>query len=157
MLSAGGDEVDRTTGFQAVGDFLEWLTNGMSEAKEAAIRQALSKQALAEVDQLLKATGTNSTHLVALKLFDLCVVRDSDIVQAAAARLKVLATRDPAALLDGLNNPRLAVRIQAANTLRLAVGDTFDVDPWGDNAVREKAINIWREKFAGASGSGNLH
>jgi thioredoxin 1 len=157
MLSAGGDEVDRATGFQDVGDFLQWLTNGMSEAKEATVRRALSEQALADADQLLKATGTNSTHLVALKLFDLCVVRDSDIVQAAVARLRILAARDPAALLDGLNNPRLAVRIQAANTLRLAIGDSFDVDPWGDTAAREKTIETWRERLAGASDLGNLH
>jgi thioredoxin 1 len=157
MLSAGGDEVDRATGFQAVGDFLQWLTNGMSEAREAAIRQALSKQALAEVDQLLVATGTNSAHLAALKLFDLCAARDSDIVQAAAARLKVLAARDPAALLAGLDDPRLAARIQAANTLRLAIGDSFDVDPWGDTAARKQTIDTWREKLAGASDLGNLH
>jgi thioredoxin-like negative regulator of GroEL len=157
MLSAGGDEVDRATGFQVVGDFLQWLTNGLSEAKEATLRRALSQQALADADQLLKATGTNATHLVALKLFDLCVVRDRDIVQAASARLKVLAARDPAALLAGLNHPRLAVRIQAANTLRLAIGDSFDVDPWGDTAAREQTIETWREKLAGASVLGNLH
>ena len=130
MLSSGGEEADRTTGFQTVGDFLEWLTNGVSEAKEATIRKALSKQALEEVDQLLAATEINSTRLAAAKLFDLCVMRDDAVVQAAAARLNILAARDPAAVLDGLNDPRLAVRIQAANALRLAVGDSFDVDPW---------------------------
>jgi thioredoxin-like negative regulator of GroEL len=157
LLSATGNEVDRTTGFQPAGDFLQWLTNGMSEAREAAIRQALSRQALAEVDQLLVATGTNSAHLAALKLLDLCAMRDGNIVQAAAARLKNLAAHDPAALLDGLNDPRLAVRIEAANTLRLAIGDSFDVDPWGDTADRGKAINHLREKLAKAFDSGNPH
>ena len=157
LISATGNEVDRATGFQVVGDFLQWLTNGISEAREAAIRQALSKQALAEVDQLLVATGTNLAHLAAVKLFDLCGVRDDGIVQAAAVRLKTLVARDPAALLDGLNDPRLAVRIQTANTLRLAIGDSFDVDPWGDTAARKKTINLWREKLAGASDSENLH
>jgi thioredoxin-like negative regulator of GroEL len=155
MLSPGGDEADRTTGFQPVGDFLQWLTNGMSEAREAAIRQALCRQVLAEVDQLLVATGANSAHLAALKLFDLCAVRDGDIVLAATARLKNLAAHDPAALLDGLNDSRLAVRIEAANTLRLAIGDSFDVDPWGNTADRGKAINHLREKLAKAFDSGN--
>ena len=157
LLSITGNEVDRITGFQPAGDFLQWLTNGMSEAREAAIRQALSKQVLAEVDKLLVATGTNSAHLAALKLFDLCAVRDGDIVQVAAARLKNLAAHDPAALLDGLNDPRLAVRIEAANTLRLAIGDSFDVDPWGDTTDRGKAINHLREKLAKAFDSGNPH
>lgn len=157
MLSAGGDEADRTTGFQPVGDFLEWLTNGVSEAKEATIRKALSKQALAEVDQLLAATGTNSTREAAAKLFDLCAMRDDGIIQAAAVRLETLAARDAVALLDGLNDPRLAVRIQAANTLRLAIGDKFNADPWDDTAARDKAVNAWREKLVGASNSGSRH
>lgn len=151
ILSPAGSEVDRTTGFQPPSDFMQWLTNGVSEAKEAAIRQALSKQALVAVDQLLVATGTNSAQAASVKLFDLCISRDDAIVQAAATRLKTLAGRDPAALLDGLNDPRLAVRIQTANALNLVIGDSFDVDPWGDAAIREKAISIWREKLAQTS------
>ncbi|MGO8766867.1 MAG: thioredoxin family protein [Limisphaerales bacterium] len=157
LLSPTGNEVDRTTGFQPAGDFLQWLTNGVSEAKEAVVRQALSKQALADVDRLLVATGTNSAHLAAVELFNLCAMRDDDIVQAAATRLKTLARRDPAALLDGLNDSRLAVRIQSANALNLVIGDSFDVDPWGDLAVREKAINTWREKLTEASEAENPH
>ena len=148
LLSAEGNEVDRTTGYQPAGDFLAWLTNGVSAAKAAAIQQALSRQTLAEVDQLLAGNGTNSARLAAAKLLDLCAMRDDGVVQAAAARLKTLAGRDPAAVLDGLDDPRLAVRIQSANALRLAVGDAFDVDPWGDAAARRKGIESWRGKFA---------
>jgi thioredoxin 1 len=151
LLSPAGNEVDRATGFQPTGDFLQWLTYGVSEAKEAAIRQALSKQALADVDQLLVAKGTNSAQAVAVKLFDLSASREDDIVQAAAARLKTLASRDTVDVLDGLNDSRLAVRIQAANALRLVIGDSFDVDPWGDAAARGKAISTWREKLSGTS------
>ena len=156
VLSATGDEVDRATGFQPVGDFLQWLTNGVSEAKAAAIRETFSKQTLADVDQLLVSTATNSTRQAALKLFDLCAVRDDNIVQAAAARLKMLAERNPGALLDGLDDPRLSVRIQTANVLRLVI-DSFDMDPWADAAARTKAVGLWRLKFANASGSENPH
>jgi thioredoxin-like negative regulator of GroEL len=153
MLSSGGEEADRATGFQDAGDFLQWLTNGISAAHAVTVRQALAKKELAEVDELLAAGGTNSAHRAAEKLFDLCALRDDALVQAAAARLKNLAGRDPAALLDGLNDSRLAVRIQAANALRLAVGEAFDVDPWGEAIVRSLAINNWRGKLSGTPDS----
>jgi thioredoxin-like negative regulator of GroEL len=157
LFSSAGNEVDRITGFQPVGDFVPWLTNGVSEAKATAVREALSKQMLAEVDQLLGSTATNSTHLAAVKLFNLCAVRDDAIVQAAAVRLKNLASRDPAALLDGLNDPNLATRIEVANALRETVGDTFDVDPWSDDGARVKLIDAWRKKLARGPALGNSH
>jgi len=147
LLSSSGDEVSRTTGFQVVGDFLSWLTNGISTAREAAARLARSRQQLADIDQMIRAKEANSNRDAASKLFDLCATRDDAIVQAAAARLKILASRDPAALLDGLNNPRLASRIQAANALRNAIGDAFDIDPWSDATTRRKAIAAWRERL----------
>ena len=147
LLSATGDEADRTTGFQPIGDFLPWLTNGVSKAKEAMARHALSNQTLAEVDQMLASTEPGLAHNAASKLFDLCNMREDAIVQAAAARLKVLAARDPAAVLEGLNDPRLASRIQAANALRETIGDKFDIDPWSEASTRAKAIGAWREKL----------
>ena len=153
MLSTSEDLAERITGFQAAGDFLQWVTNGVSEAKADMVRQALARTNLAEVDRLLASTETNSIHEAAMKLFDLCGERDTAIVQAAAARLKTMAGRDPAALLDGLNDPRLAIRIQAANALRYKIGNAFDVDPWSDAVTREKRIPVWREQLARTPGS----
>lgn len=152
LVAAGGSEADRTTGFLPAADFLAWLTNGMFAAKEIARREALAKQELAEADQLLAARETNSARLAAAKLFDLCALRGSDSIQAAATRLITLAGADPVVVLEGLNDPRLAVRIQAANALRLAVGDSFDADPWSAVDVRQKTIFEWREKLAQSSG-----
>ena len=75
LLSAAGDEVQRTTGFQAASDFVSWLTNGLSGAKEAALRQDLARKTLAEVDQLLKSTSADAPRQCATKLFDLCAER----------------------------------------------------------------------------------
>jgi hypothetical protein len=58
-----------------------------------------------------------------------------------------VASRQPAALLDGLNDPRLAARIQAANALRAQLGDGFDADPWADPATRAGAVEKWRAKL----------
>jgi len=157
MLSPAQNEVERTTGFQAPDDFLQWLTNSVSEAKEAMVRQALSRKNLAAVDRLLNSTETNSIQLAAVKLFNLCDERDPAIVQAAADRLKTIASRDPAALLDGLGAPRLATRIQVANALHYRIGDVFDVDPWSDAATREKRILAWRERLAKTPDSKVIH
>ncbi|MEJ0089001.1 MAG: thioredoxin family protein [Limisphaerales bacterium] len=140
MLSTADDEVERTTGFQAAADFLQWLTNSFVNAKQVAVQQALAQKTLAEVDKLLDSQATNAVHLAAVKLFDLCGEHDAMIVKAATERLKIIADRDPAALLDGLNDSRLAVRIQFANTLHSKIGNAFDFDPWSDAATREKKI-----------------
>jgi thioredoxin-like negative regulator of GroEL len=148
LLSAAGDEVERTTGFQASGDFVPWLTNGLSSAREAALRQALARKALAAVDQLLASTNAETARQCARKLFDLCAERDEPMVRLAAERLTVLASRHPTALLDGLSDPRLAARIQAANALRVQLGEEFNVDPWGEPAARAEAIEKWRAQLA---------
>lgn len=147
MLSAAGEEVRRATGFQEAGEFLQWLTNGVTGAKESMLRRALFQKKLAEVDQLLASTNAGALRQGAAQLFDLCAERDEPLVRAAAERLRTLASRQPAALLDGLNDPRLAARIQAANALRIQLGDGFDVDPWADPATRAATVENWRAKL----------
>ena len=151
LLETAEAETARTTGFQATGDFLQWLTNGISGTQAAMARRAFAQTNLAEVDQLLASTATNAFQLAAAKLFNLCDEREAAVVQAAADGLKTIARRAPTALLDGLNDPRLATRIQVANVLRFIIGDGFDVDPWDDAATREKGILVWREKLARAA------
>jgi hypothetical protein len=73
------------------------------------------------------------------------------MVRMAAERLTVLASRQPATLLDGLGDPRLSVRIQVANALRVRLGEKFNVDPWGETVARVEAIQKWRTELA-ASG-----
>jgi thioredoxin 1 len=152
LLSAAGDEVQRATGFQAAGDFVPWLTNGLSGAREAALRQALARKTLAEADQLLTSTNADAPGQCARKLFDLCAGRDEAMVRLAAERLTVLASRRPAALLEGLGDPRLAARIQAANALRVRLGEEFNVDPWAEPGARAEGIQKWRVKLATHAG-----
>jgi thioredoxin 1 len=148
MLSAAEVEAERATGFQATADFFQWLTNGISQARTVMVRQALARKNLDEVDQLLASTGTNSLPLAAAKLFDLGDERSATVAQAVASRLKIIANRYPTALLEGLNDSRLATRIQVANALRNKIGDAFDVDPWSDAAIRETKILAWRKALA---------
>ena len=148
LLSSADEEVDRTTGFLAAGDFMQWLAGGISEAKEVMVRRALSKKSIADVDGLLVSTGTDSMQRAAAKLFDLCDERDAAIVKVAADRLKTIANGNASALLDGLDDPRLATRIQVANVLQFKIGDSFDVDPWSDAATRVRKVRAWRTQLA---------
>jgi len=157
ILLSAGQEVDRSTGFRPVDEFLNWLTNGVTEAHAASVRMARAQSELTEADHLLASTSTNSTRLAAAKLFDLCAEHDEALVQTAVGRLKILAARDPIAVLDGLDDSRLATRIQAANALRYALGDTFDVDPWCDMDTLQKQVNVWREKLAKSNSSQQVH
>jgi thioredoxin-like negative regulator of GroEL len=148
LLSSAGDEVQRTTGFQAPGDFVPWLINSLSNAREAALRHALARKTLGDVDQLLTSTNADAPLQCAAKLFDLCAGRDEPMIHLAAERLKILASRQPEALLDGLSDARLAVRIQVANALRAQLGDQFNVDPWGEPVVRAQAMQKWRTQLS---------
>lgn len=148
LLSPAGDEVRRVTGFQSPVDFVPWLTIGLSNAKEAALRLALARKTLVDVDQRLASTNIDAVRQCASKLFELCASRDEPMVRLAAERLTVLASRQPAALLDGLGDPWLAVRIQVANALRVQLGEEFNVDPWAEPAVRAEAVQKWRTQLA---------
>jgi thiol-disulfide isomerase/thioredoxin len=148
LLSPAGDEVRRVTGFQSPVDFVPWLTIGLASAKEAVLCQALARKTLVDVDQLLASTNADAPRQCATNLFELCAGRDEPMVRLAAERLTVLASRQPAALLDGLGDPRLAVRIQVANALGVQLGEEFNVDPWAEPAVRAEAVQKWRTQLA---------
>ena len=147
LLAANGEEVQRTTGFQPPGEFLQWLTNGISAAGAAMAHQAMARKKLAEVDRFLGSTNMDEVRQSAAMLFDLCAERNEQIVGQAAERLRSLAVEQPVALLDGLIDPRLPTRIQVANVLRARLGDSFDVDPWSELVVRAVAIQKWRTRL----------
>lgn len=150
VLTAAGDEVSATTGYQDAERFLQWLTNGVSEVKAAVARQKQFEEKLASADQLLLQKDAESLRKAAAELIDLCGERGSAIPEAAGERLAALARRDATLLLDGLNHPRLAARIQVANLFRSRFGDAFDVDPWSEAATRQQGIVRWREKLSQA-------
>ena len=147
VLLSAGHEVDRSTGYQPIGDFMAWLTNGIAAANASAARLARARSTLAEVDRLLGSSTTNSAPTMAAKLLDLCAEHENSVATAAAGRLRTLALRDPASVLDGLNDARLAVRLRTANVLHDILGNAFDLDPWENEATRHNAVEIWRAKL----------
>jgi len=149
MLSPDGVEVATTTGYQDAGRFVSWLTNGMIEVKQVAERQKQFAEKLAAADQSILGASPESLKKAAAELIELCATRDGASQKSVSDRLADLAARDPALVLDGLNHPRLGVRIQVANLLRTRLGDAFEVDSWGDAATRRRAVAQWHAKLAG--------
>lgn len=147
LLSDTATEVRRASGFQPAPDFLRWLTNGMSDAQAAIARREAFEKKIAEIDQLMLAANATATHQAAVQLLEVCAERDESLARAAADRLKTLAAREPAALLDGLVDPHLAARIQIANALRAYIGENFDFDPWAPLSERSKSAQQWRAKL----------
>jgi thioredoxin-like negative regulator of GroEL len=148
MLAPNGTAVARATGYRAAGPFLEWLTNSTTEVAAAVARQKQMEERFVALDRLLAAPDPETARKTARELFDLCAEKDDGVRKAATTSLQRLAGRDAVLLLDGLNHPRLATRIEVANLLRARLGETFAVDPWGDSLAREKGIAHWREKLA---------
>lgn len=151
LIAPGGDEVERTTGYEATADFLPWLNGALTEAQAFIARKALGAKTLANVDQLL-TTGTGSMDQAVPKLLDLCDERDDAILQQATDRLSTVAKANPALLLDGLNDPRLAPRIAVANLLRAKLGGQFEIDPWSDAPTRALAVRALRAQLAAPQG-----
>jgi thioredoxin-like negative regulator of GroEL len=147
VLTPEGDAVESTEGFQTPDVFVPWLTNAVVEYTAAIVRREAAGRKLAEADALLLKGDAASVQAGAAALFDLCAQRDSSVSQPAIARLTELVQHHPAALLQGLEHPRLAARIQAANLLRSRLGEAFDADPWADAETRRKVVARWREKL----------
>lgn len=154
MLSPTGETIATMTGYQDVARFVSWLTNSVNKGKEAAARQKQLAERLAAADQSLREASPESLKKVAADLIDLSATVDSASQKSVYDRLADLAARDPTLVLDGLNHPRLAARIQVANLLRARLGDAFDVDPWSDAAIRQKAVAQWRARLAEKSSAG---
>jgi hypothetical protein len=119
---------------------LEWFSTRISET--------ISKvSGTARAFTLLTSTNNTAIQKAAVQLLEICAERDESIAHTAADRLKTLAAREPAVLVDGLVDPRLAARIQVANALRDHFGDGFDFDPWANLPERSKSAQQWRVKL----------
>jgi len=146
VFTPSGHEVDRITGYRNVGDFFEWLTNSITAAQVAEAEQKRMEIQLNMVMQLAQAGNINSISQGVAGLLDLFADADAPMQKIITAQLSSITAQHPALLLDGLNHPRLAARICAANLLRARLGNTFNIDPWSDAATRAKAVAEWRKK-----------
>ena len=151
MLTPNGDEVARTSGYQDAPQFIQWLTNGVVQTGHVIEQQKWLEEKLASAEALLAKPDDESLRKAAAELFDIYADSGGGARAKASALLVALGERHAILLLDGLNHPRLAARIYAANLLRTKVGESFDVDPWADSATRLAGVAQWREKLSVAT------
>ncbi len=151
IFTPAGQQVASTTGYLDADPFTAWLTNGAAEVRATLERQKLVEQRLAVAQGLLRDASPESQRQAASDLFDLCAEQNGLADDTVKTCLEGLAKQNPAALLAGLNHPRLVVRIGAANLLRARFGDSFDIDPWSDATSRQQAVAQWRDRLASPS------
>ncbi|MBE0540914.1 MAG: thioredoxin family protein [Verrucomicrobia bacterium] len=140
MLSPGGDEVARESGYREAMVFIQFITNGVARTTALLARQQQFEDAIARVGRIAIDADPLAAKQAADELFELCAQPEKSIRQSAVNSLKALAAKHPGVVLDGLNHSRLAVRIEVSNVLRARLGDGFDVDPWSDAPLREMKI-----------------
>lgn len=149
VLTPNGELAATTTGYQDAETFVQWLTNALDNSAQMLARQTRSAEKLKAALGWLKSGDAETERKGIAELTDLCVNGSETVQKNALSRLAILAESKPVLLLEGLNHPRLAVRIRIANLLREKLGADFNVDPWSDAAVRNDAIARCREKLSG--------
>ena len=145
LVNERGEEISRSVGLTAPLTFLSWLEAGEKHASEVAL--AAQKRG-AELHQLAEAAESKDPAIQATvreQAFGFIGRGEPAARKFAADYLGHLADTDPAALLDGLVNPDLAVRIAVANILRSKFGDQAEFDSWGTADQRRTAIEQLRK------------
>ena len=147
ILSSDGDEIVRESGYMNAERFVGWLTNGLSayEAFQQSRQRFLADQK--SIDATLAGSDVAARLSAVKKLFALVGQRDQARQRYAVAQLKSLVISKPAIVLDGLNDSRLATRIQVANLLHEKFGDSFAIDPWTDAAARTREVAAWKSRL----------
>lgn len=148
LVNERGEEISRSVGATPPLTFLNWLEAGEKRASELAL--AAQKRS-AELRKLAEAAASKDPAIQATvreQAFSFIGRGEPAARKFAEDYLGHLAVTDPEALLDGLANPDLAVRIAVADILRSRLGDQAEFDPWGAADERRKAIDQLRNAIA---------
>ena len=148
MLNPDGDEVARSTGYMDARRFGEWLVSGMLASSRSMAQKEIFQQQQAALVKTLQGGDDAHRQGAVATLLEFAARREKEPQQFAAEQLKLLAAREPALLVDGLNHPQLAARILVANLLREKLGDEFKFDPWEKPDAREKAQDEVRRQVS---------
>jgi len=154
LVNERGEEISRSVGVTAPLTFLSWLEAG--EKRASGINLAAQKRS-AELRRLAEAAASKDPAIQATvreQAFSFIGRGEPAARSFAADYLGHLLEADPGALLDGLANPDLAVRIAVADILRSKFGDGIAFDPWG--TAEERRTSIGQLRKAITEGTGKL-
>lgn len=148
VLNEDGEEVAQRAGFLDAARFSEWLMQGMTLAAHSMVKKEMFQERCRQVRQALQSADAVIRQQGLSVLLGFCSDREESHRAYAAEQLKQMAERNVAGLLEGLNHPDLAARIETANCLRARLGEAFKVDPWEKPAVRATAVQEWRTRLS---------
>jgi len=152
LVNERGEELSRSVGVTTPLTFLNWLEAGEKRASELALA---AQKRNAELHRLAEAAASKDPAIQATvreQAFGFIGRGEPAARKFAADYLGRLVETDPEALLDGLANPDLAVRIAVADILRSKFGDGLKFDPWGAADERRTAIDEFRKTITERSG-----
>lgn len=152
LVNERGEEISRSVGLAAPLTFLSWLEAGEKRASALAI--AAQKRS-AELRGLAEEAASKDPAIQATvreQAFGFIGRGEPGARKFAADYLGHLVETDPEALLDGLANPDLAVRIAVADILRSRFGDAIGFDPWGTTEERRTSIGQLRKAITERTG-----
>jgi hypothetical protein len=135
-------------GFLDATRFGEWLVQGMTLAAHSLVKKEMFQERCRQVRQALQSADAAIRQQGLSVLLGFCSDREKSHQAFAVEQLKQMAERDLTGLLEGLNHPDLAARIETANCLRAKLGAAFKVDPWEKPAAREQAVQAWRTRLS---------
>jgi len=144
LLNPQEEEIHRRSGYMEATQFGAWLEQSEVVAQKARMAKLAWAKQQTNITAALTGTDPAAAQEAVRQLLELSSHREPDQVVFAAAQLKEVGRREPGWLLEGLNHPKLAARIQVANVFREKLGAQFIFDPWEKEEVRQELIRNWR-------------
>ncbi len=148
LVNERGDEISRQVGATDALTFVDWLKDGEKKAADIAQQVRKTQEQLQTLEKQAAANDPAAQAGLCQQAFGFLGRGEPAAQNFATGYLGKLASSNPNAVIDGLQDPDLAVRIAVANILREKLGDKFDFDPWGPSKDREKQIAQLRSKLA---------
>ncbi len=145
LVNDRGEEISRSVGVTDPLTFASWLEAGEKSALVAVHEAELQNAKLRQLAEAASSKDPAIQATVREQAFGFIGRGDPQTRKFATDYLSHLADTDPGALLDGLANPDLAVRIAVAGILRSKLGDGFNFDPWSSANGRQAAIDQLRK------------
>ncbi|CAN5469295.1 hypothetical protein BH23VER1_BH23VER1_01120 [soil metagenome] len=148
MLDPDGRRVATLNGFASPKAFQEWVGRHAGEASPE-LAADLGRTADAAASALATALDSGSDadiREILAPLFERCLDQDEKAVADAQGRAAETAASRPGALVPLLLDENLMIRIIVANALASdsVEGGPIDVDPWGPEPERRKAVELWK-------------
>jgi thiol-disulfide isomerase/thioredoxin len=148
LVNERGEEITRLVGATPTLSFLNWLEAGQKQASGVAAAAGKRRAELRQLAEQAASKDPADQAAVRQRAFAMLGRGEPAAQKFATDYLGNVAQTQPDALLDGLADSDLAVRIAVANILRSKLGDTaaaITFDPWAGAPDRQAQVARLRQ------------